>query len=202
MQQPDPLELRPQTSILIEELLSEMKDRKPAVGDLLVQLRGRAYGLLLLVVSILSLIPGLSFVGGVIIIIFAAQMMIGRLVPVLPPMIARRKVPMAPVSRYVGRVLPALRFIERFVRPRLPMATIPPLRAIAGIVLIGLGFTLFIPFPFSQIAPALAACIVSIGLLERDGIAFIAGLVLSFAALLLSGWTAMVAWKTFVGVLG
>lgn len=202
MQQPDPLELRPHTSVLIEELLLEMKDRKPAVGDLLVHLRGRAYGLLLLVVSILSLIPGLSFIGGVIIIIFAAQMMIGRLVPVLPPMIARRKVPMAPVSRYVGRILPALRFVERFVRPRFPMATIPPLRAIAGIVLIGLGFTLFIPFPFSQIAPALAAGIVSIGLLERDGIAFIAGLVLSFAALLLSGWTAMAAWKTFVGVLG
>ncbi len=201
-QQPDPLELRPHTSVIVEQLLAEMKGQKPAIGDLLAQLRGRAYGLLLLVVSILSLIPGLSFIGGVIIIVFAAQMMIGRTVPVLPAAIARRKVPLGPVARYVGRVMPALRFVERFVRPRLAIATIAPARAIGGIVLIGLGVTLFIPFPFSQVAPALAACIVSIGLLERDGVAFLIGLGLSFAALLLSVWTAMIAWKTFVGLFG
>jgi hypothetical protein len=202
MQQPDPLELRPQTSIIVEDLLDELKGQKPPIGTLLARLRGRAYGLLLLVVSILSLIPGLSFIGGVIIIIFAAQMTIGRAVPALPDVVARRKVPIAPVARYVRRVLPTLRFVERFVRPRLPLATIQPARAIAGIVLIGLGVTLFIPFPFSQIAPALAACVVSIGLLERDGIAFLAGLGLAFAALLLSVWTAMIAWETFIGVFG
>mgnify|MGYP003700853825 CR=1 FL=1 len=202
MQQPDPLELRPHTSIIVEELLAELKGQKPPIGDLLARLRGRAYGLLLLVISILSLIPGLSFIGGVIIIIFAAQMTIGRAVPLLPGIIARRRVPIAPVARYIGYVLPSLRFVERFVRPRLAIATIEPARAIAGIVLIGLGVTLFIPFPFSQIAPALAASVVSIGLLERDGVAFLAGLVLSFAALLLSVWTAMIAWKTFVGVFG
>lgn len=201
-QQPDPLELRPHTSIIVEELMAELKGQKPSIGDLLARLRGRAYGLLLVVVSILSLIPGLSFVGGVIIIVFAAQMMIGRTTPVLPGVIARRRVPMAPVARYVRRVLPTLRFVERFVRPRLAVATIPPLRAIAGIVLIGLGVTLFIPFPFSQIAPALAALVISIGLLERDGVAFLAGFVLAFGALLLSVWTAMIAWKTFVGVFG
>lgn len=202
MQQPDPLELRPHTSIIVEELLAELKGQKPPIGELLARLRGRAYGLLLLVISILSLIPGLSFIGGVIIIIFAAQMTIGRAVPLLPGVIARRKVPMGAVARYIGYVLPSLRFVERFVRPRLPIATIEPARAIAGIVLIGLGVTLFIPFPFSQIAPALAASVVSIGLLERDGIAFLAGLGLSFGALLLSVWTAMIAWKTFVGVFG
>jgi hypothetical protein len=202
MQQPDPLELRPHTSIIVEDLLDELKGQKPPIGALLARLRGRAYGLLLLVVSILSLIPGLSFIGGVIIIIFAAQMTIGRAVPALPDVVARRKVPIAPVARYVRRVLPTLRFVERFVRPRLPLATIQPARAIAGIVLIGLGVTLFIPFPFSQIAPALAACVVSIGLLERDGIAFLAGLGLAFAALLLSVWTAMIAWETFIGVFG
>jgi hypothetical protein len=201
-QQPDPLELRPHTSIIVEELMAELKGQKPTIADLLARLRGRAYGLLLVVVSILSLIPGLSFVGGVIIIVFAAQMMIGRTSPVLPGVIARRRVPMVPVARYVARVLPTLRFVERFVRPRLAVATIPPLRAIAGIVLIGLGVTLFIPFPFSQIAPALAALVISIALLERDGVAFLAGFVLAFGALLLSVWTAMIAWKTFVGVFG
>ena len=91
--------------------------------------------------------------------------------------------PCPTVSSSVTRATPWLHRAERLLRVRLqPLASAPAQRVLGGFVLV-LAVALALPIPFANMAPAVAICIIGLGILERDGLSVLVGAIAGFAAL-------------------
>ena len=62
------------------------------------------------------------------------------------------------------------------IRPRLFMLTEPLAVRLIGVVALTLAVIVFLPIPFGNMLPGLALALFALGILERDGVAVLAGL--------------------------
>lgn len=143
-------------------------------------------------------IPGVSTVFGAAIVLLSAAITMNRL-PWLPQRILDR-----PLS--TAKLLPALRKgvaivskLDAWVRPRLPALSAGGMARANGLVLTFAGLLLMAPFglvPFSNTAPAVAILLLTMGMLQRDGLFVLLGYVATvltvvyFSVLFYAAWQA------------
>lgn len=153
-------------------------------------------------------IPGVSTVFGLAIVLFAVGITINR-VPWLPRRILDRQLAAPALRQAFERASGMVARIEGLVKPRLDfVAATPGVRVLHGCGLILGGVLLMTPFgfvPFSNTLPGIAILLLSLGLLERDGLLLIAGHLMNVAtvvyfAALVAG--AVAAGRGLAGVIG
>jgi hypothetical protein len=83
----------------------------------------------------------------------------------------------------VQRVAPWLARAERLLRPRLAVLARPPFEYAVGGVCLFLSLILFLPIPMGNMPPAIAICLLSLAILERDGVWVLAGLCATAASI-------------------
>jgi hypothetical protein len=141
------------------------------------------------------LIPLISPLAGLLLVILAFQMVRGHDGPLLPRRLGSRPIATAKLVSMLSRVVPVLRYLERFVRPRWPMPVEISNRMVGGMVIL-LSLGLFIPFPLSNVPFGLNIILLSFAYLEQDGVllslALVAALCL-LAAVLGATWGTMSA---------
>jgi len=191
------------TSVLLQELVKHAPAEHVTLAWLLDRLRERSFGIVMLLLALVSLVPGASAIIGVLLAVPAYQMIVARRHPVLPKFIAERAIPTRRIARLIERVVPLLRTMERFIRPRwgTPFETT---KRVVGVVLLLLGVTLVAPIPFSNIIPALAIVLVAFAYLEEDGVLLLVALAASLVSLSITAgavWGAVRAtdWLTNLG---
>lgn len=188
---PEPVPRKP-SSVILAELLDEAPGRRVTLEWLMGRLGDRSFGMLLLIFAPLGLLPGISAFVGILLVIPACQMILARHGPVLPRRLAARNIEVRRLAALLEQVVPVLRYLERFVRPR--WATpFQPTKRIVGIVVLLLGASLLVPVPMSNIPPALTILLIAFAYLEEDGILLC--LALAAASVLLAVGTAL-AWQT------
>lgn len=134
----------------------------------------RAFGLLILILTIPCLVPalyGVPQVLGVPIILLAAQVLVGREEPWLPEGILKRRVPKAWLDRMADFATKRMGWFERLSRPRLHWLAAGPGERLAAVFMILA--TLTIVLPMTNTVPSVALALLSVGLIQRDG-AFVA----------------------------
>jgi hypothetical protein len=95
--------------------------------------------------------------------------------------------------------VPWIQRFEKLSRPRLDVFTGPAGARVVGGVVFVLGLVLLMPFPFlGNIPPGAAACVLGLGLVERDGLIVAVGYVASALAL---GITWLATYLIYEGVL-
>ena len=151
------------------------------VDEILQTLRQQAFALLVVVLGLpncLPMPPPIPLICGFVLAFVALQMALGRQAPWLPRRLLSKSISRADVTRAVERALPVLYRLERMSRPRLQFfATAPGMQAM-GIVLLVVALGLLVSAPFiGQIPLGLAACLIGLGLVERDGIVIILGMI-------------------------
>jgi hypothetical protein len=133
------------------------------------------------------LFPGGSAVLGAVMMLVAAQLMIGRHRLWLPGGLRRRSVERSGFARVVARVAPALRRVESLCRPRLSWLTNGAFERLIGLIVLIMAFVITLPIPvIGNIPPGIAVAVLSISLIERDGWAAIAGAALACVALVVN----------------
>ena len=182
---------RAPTSVVLADLLGHQAPEQVTLGWLLDGLGDRSFGVGLLVLALLGLLPGVSAVAGVVLMASAFQMVLARPVPVLPRRVAARRFEAERLARVVRRVVPALRFLERFIRPRWATPFEATKRVVGGVVLL-LAASLLAPVPLSNIPAALAIVLIAVAYLEEDGL--LLGIALA-AALAMLAVAALAAWE-------
>ena len=165
----------------LAELLARLGTRPVTLREVIYVLRGRAYTLLLILLSLPFLtplpLPGLSTPLGLAIAFIALRLALGQR-PWLPMKLQRKELPpdfFAKVFRFSTRVI---RVIETFLRPRLAVISTPGalLRVHALVMLVAaLALMLPLPIPFSNSFPAWTVLLLAAGLLERDGLFILLG---------------------------
>lgn len=173
------------TSAVLTSLLDDAPADYVTLAELMGHLRERSFGIVMLLLGLVSLLPGVSAVGGVVLDVLAVQMILAWAGPVFPRVIAARRVRTGQVARLVQRTVPVLRALEKLIRPRWHTPFEATKRAV-GVVVFLLGATLLVPVPLSNVAPSLAIMLIAFAYLEEDGIllciALVASLILLLAA--------------------
>ncbi|HEX6980770.1 MAG TPA: exopolysaccharide biosynthesis protein [Alphaproteobacteria bacterium] len=183
----NPHEERRRVSEIITKLACEPKLRV-SLDDLLALLGDRAFGVLMLILSLpnavgLGTIPGLSTVFGVPQVIVAMQMIMGRHRPWLPAWLRSRTIGMEDFRAMTAKSVPYLVKIERMLRPRFEFMAAPLAERLLGVVFAVLAILVALPIPFANQPPAVAMAVIALGLIAYDGVFIVAGLVIGVIAL-------------------
>lgn len=162
----------------------ESRDRV-SVADIFQAMGDRAFGALILIFALPNIIPtppGTSALTGAPLVFLSAQLMLGQS-PWLPKIIAERSMTRGDFASIVSRISPWLARGERMLRPRLGFLIYPPAEYVIGLLCLILSTVLILPVPLGNILPAIAICLFSFGILERDGLCVVLGAAMTVVSL-------------------
>jgi hypothetical protein len=183
------------------EVLNAMLESLPAdhftLGWLSSHLHRRSFGVIVLVLALIAMVPGISYIAGLLLLAPAIEMIAGHKAPNFPRFIADRLLPTRHLAYAVQRAVPMLKHLERVIRPRwqMPLETTKRLVGVAVFVLTSL--LLLTPLPFIQVVPGVIIIVLSVAYLEDDGLLLSAGLL---ATLILAAASAGAVWGMFVAL--
>jgi len=171
----------------LAHLHARTAERAVTLREVIYVLRGRAYLLLVVLLALPFLtpipLPGLSTPFGLAIALIALRLTLGQR-PWLPKRLQRKELPANFFGRLFGIAARILRFLEKFLRPRLVVVTNTGLlnQLHAALMLVtALALLLPLPIPFTNSFPAWTILLLAAGLLERDGLAVLLGYVVFIA---------------------
>jgi len=194
--------LTPETRVLTpaSAVLQGLLDDAPAdhftLAWLLGHLRKRSFGLVLLLLALVAMLPGISYVAGLLLAISALEMIAGRVAPVFPRRIATRPLPTRHLARVMRRAIPVLRYLERAVHPRWHTPLEVTKRVVGVVVLLLTVLLLLAPVPMIQVVPALVIVMISLAYIEEDGVLLSIALLIAVALLAITG---VAVWKIVAG---
>jgi len=151
----------------------------------------RAFGPVMILCSLflmtpIGAIPGLPAAFGLIIIVFAIQLLFQREHPWMPDVLQKIKISDAKLEKTRKTVSPILRAIDSVIRSRLPWMTSGPAQILTALLSIILALTM-IPLgvvPFGVVAPAFIIGLFGLGITARDGLLILLGFVMSLGVAL------------------
>jgi len=174
----------------LAELRQSAGERAITLREVIYTLGGRAYLLLMLLLALPFVtpipLPGLSTPFGLAIALIALRLSLGQR-PWLSMKLQRKELPAGFISKLFGLAERVLRFLEKFLRPRLTFLTDTPLLVQMHAVLMllaALALLLPLPIPFTNSFPAWTILLLAAGLLERDGGFILTGYVVFAAGVL------------------
>lgn len=170
---------------ILQNLAADESRERISVADILATMGDRAFGALMLIFALPNIVPtppGTSAVTGTPLVFLAAQLMLGQK-PWLPSIIAKRSIARSDFGTIVSKVTPILNRAQRFLKPRFSVMLHPFAERIWGFICLVLAIILALPIPLGNILPAIAICLFSFALLERDGVFASLGAVLSAVSL-------------------
>lgn len=176
---------------LLRRLADDGGDAGLTLHEIRDRLDERAYGLLILLLSIPCLVPGLYGVPqvvGLIVILLAGQMLVGREEPWLPRWFLNLRCKGSWLKAMADFSETKLGWIDRLSRPRLrPFADGPGEKLAAVFMILA---TVTIVMPLTNTIPSIALALLSVGLIQRDGL------------FVLAGCAVTTVWLTILGALG
>jgi hypothetical protein len=190
----------------LSRLAADVEGNAASLRWVLSQLHERAFGLFLLVLALPCCIPFLYGVPQVValpLMFISAQILLGRDMPWLPDRLGARTVSKEALENLSRRAGPWLRRIEAVSRPRLVGLTRGPLDRFVGLALVVFSASILVPLPGTNTVPGIAVVIVSMGLLQRDGILVILGTLLGTAwigSLIFAGATLVSLSRGWLGI--
>ena len=202
MDKPDP-NRQPLSEVLRE--MGEREQSRVSVAELADTFGHRALGALLLVFGLicaLPLPPGGSTVFGLPLVLLAPQLMLGLRSPWLPRRLRRRSMARKHLAKGLGPVLPWLERVEAVSRPRIGLLFSGPGQRLIGLVCTVFAIVLILPIPLGNMLPAAAVSVLSLSLVQRDGLLALAGYALSAASVGVLMLAAGVIWRTIEHLAG
>jgi hypothetical protein len=160
-----------------------------SLGKVVEALGNRSHGPFLLIPALIDIspvggIPGLPTLLGAVIILVAAQMLLGRKHLWLPGFLARRSLSPEKTCKTTAKLRGLARFLDRWFHGRMPRLTKGTfVRVAAGLcILLALTVPPLELLPFATTAPMAAIAAFGLALLVRDGLLMIIATVLATAA--------------------
>ncbi|HAA30086.1 MAG TPA: exopolysaccharide synthesis protein exod [Cyanobacteria bacterium UBA8553] len=165
---------RLQTSKLLSHFLQRHQGDEIRLRDLLHSMGDRAFGPVLLICALPEALPlpvaGASTIIGIPLMLISAQLVIGFRQPWLPRWIVDRPLKRQLFEQLIYKALRYLKKLERILKPRWRLLTKPTSERLIGLLLLILAIVIALPIPFGNILPAIAIVLISLGMIERDGL--------------------------------
>lgn len=175
------------TAAILHGILERGTGTHLSFDDLLQGFDRRAYGVLLLIATLPTLIPGVAAISGPIIALAGAQLLWGRRRPWLPRFIRNRRMERSSLQKVMVRLERWLKSLEKLCRPRWQGLWHTGALRLVGLLLAVLGIALALPIPLTNYPIALPVVILAFGLTETDGLVLCVGMLLGVLTLAVVG---------------
>lgn len=184
-------------------IVQRLRDAAAAIQDERVSMRSIAHAhgpeahgtlLLLLAMPCLLPVPGVGTVLGFGMVALAVAMWRGQDEPCVPQRVANLELPHHWAKRVLEGLASAYEMAGRHARARLSHLAGPTWRSALAAAVGSMAIIVVLPIPFGNLLPALALMLIGLGLVFRDGIAVILGLLMSGVALVATTGLLLMAW--------
>lgn len=196
-------------SRIVAEVAAAFPGERISLGEMGEAFGDRAFGLLILLLLLPSLLPGMASVFGVPLLVLGLQMGLGRRTPRLPAFLARQSVRREDLLRLTGASSKWLRKVERYVRPNPGWFTSNAGDRLVGWLTVYASLMLILPGPGTNGPPAFGSIVMALGVVEHDnrvigwGVGLtVAGCAFATAVLAVLGWVGWEAGKRLLGLAG
>jgi len=167
-------------SEILSQILTIDKNDEITINKIINFLADRGFLILLLIFALplsipLPVPPGLTTILSLPLLFLTVQIIIGIRDPWLPHFISKRKISLKTFKLVLDKLTPTLNFIEKFSKSRLKFLCGKigyKIFAIFGFIC---AVSIAIPLPLTNFIPAASIAIISLGLLNCDGVIVIIG---------------------------
>jgi hypothetical protein len=192
---PDARDFVPVSAVL-QKLHEEAPPGYFTLDWLMDRLQNQSFGLLMLVLAIIAAAPGICLIGGLLLLVPAFQMVMGRPAPTFPRWIGVRRFPTRHLGTVVERFITVLGHLEKTIHPR---GRIPAeaSKRLVGLAVLLLSVRLILtPVPLSNILPAVVIAFIALAYTEEDGLVLSICLLVGFVMIAID---LAVLWKIMSG---
>jgi hypothetical protein len=177
------------TTQIITDVVNSSSADRIATKDLIAAMESIGFGLVMMVFSLaitVPLPPPFPSIISIPLVIFSLQMIAGAKSPKLPNRFASLTVKRSVLAMLVQKSSPYIGKIERILRPRLAFATSATAERILGCFLFLFSSFILLPIPLSNFIPGVGILVTSFGLLGKDGLVVIAGVMIGISGIAIS----------------
>lgn len=161
-----------------------------SVGAIRDALGDRSFAALLVIFAAINLIPlpppSSAFLGLPLVIV-SAQMVYGSKRAWLPGFLVNRSLSAAQFRSLMDRIVPRLKKVEQFIRPRWWPFWRRRGDRVIGFVALVMAIVVTLPIPLGNWLPAFCTALLGLALTERDGVLLVLGGVVGLAAMVVVG---------------
>jgi hypothetical protein len=190
------------TSETLALVVVENKNHTMSVGDIKNSMHERGFGILLAIASLplclpIPVPPGYTTFFSIPLFIFSIQMIFGMRAPWLPVWITKKQVKRATLEKLIEKANPWLRKIEKHLKPRLTYISVRAWERIIGIFSFVFALSISLPLPLTNFPPGWGILIMSLGLLSKDGLTILVGMIIGTIGV---GITMVILFLLWMGV--
>lgn len=190
------------TSEIFQSLEEEaLHQPKITLGELIERLGYRVYGLGILIFALPSIvpvgaIPGVAAIFSLPIILLSLQLIFSRKEPWLPQWLKKKSLDTAHLKKLFHYSIPYLQKVERFIRPRYLFFSTRTVKIFLGLLIAWLSVLLMLPIPLSNMLFGSLIALLALGLIEKDGLIILIGLLLGIvtAGLYIQAFNFLLTW--------
>ncbi len=158
----------------LEGVIDNADQRGPSIGRIVDTVGDKGFGLVFLLLSLPSALPvpapGYSTPFGIVIVLIALQMFVGRHVLWLPERLRRIRIKQSVVRKAVKRGSGLIGWMEKYIRPRHQWISSTWGLRVLAVVIMCMGGLMILPIPLTNTAPAMVIFLIALGLAEDDGV--------------------------------
>ncbi|MDX5497354.1 MULTISPECIES: exopolysaccharide biosynthesis protein [unclassified Wolbachia] len=162
---------------------------KVTLFDIKTALQERGFGILIIIFSLplsvpIPVPPGYTTILSIPLILFSLQLLLGFHSPWMPRWLERKSFKRSTLALVVKKTLPALKKIEKFMKPRMSFIFCGPGEKILAFIMLVCVLVIANPLPLTHFIPAIGTTLISLGIMNKDGLVSILGVLVSLCGIL------------------
>ncbi|MDN3029916.1 MAG: exopolysaccharide biosynthesis protein [Candidatus Tisiphia sp.] len=190
---------RAKVSSIFCKLGQKEKKKKTKISELLIDFHENGLLLIMLFFAIpiaipLPYPPGFTTIVGIPLIILSMQMLLGFRQVFLPSKINNYQISNDILINISNKIVPKIKLVEKYIRPRYSFASSIYCEQFIGLISLICAITISIPLPLTNAVPALGITIMTLGLLNRDGLTIFLGFIVSIVGLIIAVIAIAASW--------
>jgi len=179
-------------SDILDELNGSLNGERTSLAHILDIFHERGFGAILFILALPAALPvpavGYGTILAIPLIFLTAQQALGARALWLPRRLKQKTIASAALKTTIAKAQPFIAWLEIVIRPRLGSITQGVFSNIIGLAGLIMALSVLIPLPLTNTVPSLGIALMALGVLMRDGLAVLAGMVIGLAWIALLGY--------------
>lgn len=174
---------------ILETVVKKTSADKISINDLIAAMDAGGFGIIMLIFSlpmIFPLPPPFPSIFSIPPVIFSMQMMFGYRAPKLPKKFGDMSIKRAILASLVEKSVYYLKKAEKLLRPRLYFLSTGVSERVIGFFTFVFSISVLLPLPLSNFIPGVGILITSFGLVGKDGIMIIIGILIGITGIIIT----------------
>ncbi|MFP3021410.1 MAG: exopolysaccharide biosynthesis protein [Wolbachia sp.] len=169
--------------------INNVNSNRVTLFDIKTALQERGFSVLIIIFSLplsvpIPVPPGYTTILSIPLILFSLQIIFGLHSPWMPHWLERKSFKRSTLALVVEKTLPALKKIEKFMKPRMSFIFYGPSEKILAFIMLLCALTIANPFPLTHSIPAIGTTLISLSIMSKDGLVGILGVLVSLCGIL------------------